>query len=211
MASVSSAVGAQGSHLTQPADIREGFLEEGMPETNPRLGRPSQSKVEQKSIVERGQERGKVSSKETWSTGGTQGLRLLQKCGWKGEHGRERAEKKSMEGLRCQLESPGLTWQAVGSYQGRKQFRVSKTEQHDAAAGWRRRQKGQAGGQGPRQNDGNYTSQAGNDGGWAAEGGWGAVARSQRHGQAERTGIGGLSGSWGEGERGGKNAAQVGL
>lgn len=48
----------------------------------------------------------------------------------------EREQKKSMEGLRCQPEGLGLIWQAVGSYQGCKQFRdvASKTEQRDAGS-----------------------------------------------------------------------------
>lgn len=78
-----------------------------------------------------------------------------------------------MEGLRCPLESLGLICQAVGSGQGWKQLtwpvRLSKVK---------KRQKGQAGGQGLMQDDGNYTSQAGKDEAELAEGGWGGVARS---------------------------------
>lgn len=58
-------MGAQGRHLTPPPEVRGGFLEEGMPETNPRLGRTFWSKMEQKGIIEGGQGSGKVSCKET--------------------------------------------------------------------------------------------------------------------------------------------------
>lgn len=143
-----------------------------MPETNPRLGRTFRSKIEQKGIIERGQGSGKVSCKETCPLGGHReagcGEAWLERSTW-----REKAEQKSMEGLRCPLENLGLICQAVGSYQGCKQLawpiRLSKV---------RTRQKGQAGGQGPRQDDGNYTSQAGNNEAGLAEGGWGGVARS---------------------------------
>lgn len=143
--------GAQGRHLTQPAEVRGGFLEEGMPETNPKLGRTFQSKVEQKGIIERGQESGKGRCKETWLTGGwgwAQGSGLWQKHGWKGEHSKGRAGRVSGAHRRA-LDLSARQWGVTRGVSSSEMWPV-RLRNMMLAAEWRMRQKGQSGGLEPR-------------------------------------------------------------
>lgn len=122
-----------------------------MPETNPRLGRTSQSKVEQKGIIERGQESGKVSYKETCPLGGH----------------REAGCSKSMSGrgYLAEREQRGRAWRVSGAHQraldlSARQWGVTRGVSSSGswlirlsnmmlAAGWRTKQKGQEEGRDP--------------------------------------------------------------
>ena len=88
-------MGAQGRQRGQPGEVSGGFLAEGMSETNPRLRRTFQAKVEQRTPQKEAERVARRAVRRPGPRGNKGKRRQWQKPGWKGERDRGRQRGRS--------------------------------------------------------------------------------------------------------------------
>lgn len=120
-------MGAQGRQRGQPGEVSGGFLAEGMSETNPRLRRTFQAKVEQRTPQKEAERVARRAVRRPGPRGNKGKRRQWQKPGWKGERDRGRQRGRSIKIIQCTFSNMHLL---VGSKLEFKNKKIPKKSSH---------------------------------------------------------------------------------